>query len=221
MGLVNISLTGNLKEKFLETGTCLHYKKGHLINRPEDDAQGVYYIDKGQVMIYFADENGDESIVGFFQEGSVFFKAGSLLKMEPLTMYFDALTEVTIYRIPLDYFMEKVLDNKDRTLDYIKQISLNNLFLSERLRYQCYKDSFMRFFHWLIFMNKYYGKENGNTSKIEVILNYEIIANMVLVTREYLGKIIKKSIDQKIISMDRGQITILNLKKLKNNCLDK
>jgi CRP-like cAMP-binding protein len=75
------------------------YKRGQAIFRQGDDADAVYYIDKGKVQITVASKQGKEGVIAILDPGE-FFGEGCLAG-QPLHMATaSAMTEATV--IPID-----------------------------------------------------------------------------------------------------------------------
>ena len=75
-------------------------------------------------------------------------------------------------------------------------------------------DSETRLAKRVIALKNIYGKAVGSAVQIELKVSQQDIANLVGITRESVNKHLKKWQREKIISLQQGRLTILNLSHL-------
>jgi CRP-like cAMP-binding protein len=214
MQLLNRDLTKNAEKYFREQGIKISHKKGQIFDRPEDTLQGIYFMDRGQVLFYHLSGEGYEHLIGVFEEGSIFSKAGSI-HVQPVTpLYLESLTDCVIYRLDVDKFMSLLENNREFLLAYLSQVSYNNVFLLKLLLVVGEKDIYLRIVKWLQLMSIYYGDATDDKCVLRMRLSHQQIANCLRITREYLGKGLKEVKKNGLVVMDDHQIIIPSLKAL-------
>jgi len=151
---------------FQQHGLKMNYKKGQAIVRFEDTAQGIYYLDKGQAYIYIIRDDGSEQIVAFFEEGTVFGKAGSLLPQLFTPLHCQAMNDCLVYRIPCEEFSSLLSTNKEVLVSYMRQVSYNNIFFINHIIHLGEKNIYRRLIAtYLIIM----------VNKLMIVLSFECL----------------------------------------------
>lgn len=210
------SLTKTALPFFKKSGVRMTYKKGQLFFRPEDSAQGIYYLDSGQAMVFSAKENGLEQIVGVFEEGAIFGKIGTVISQPFTVISTRSLTDCTIYRLNCEQF-QTLLNTEVAMFDaYMKQVSFNNVFILNQILVLGEKNIYLKLLSQILLLAGYHGDNEESGCTLRVILTQEQIANMLCITREYLSKTLKKVKLKKLITIDKnGCIKIPSIKKIK------
>ena len=199
---------------FKKHGELVSYKKDQKIGSSPENSQWVFFLEKGIIKASFFVEDGTERILGYIIEGSTFTKTGSLFKKDSENLVYETISSTTLYRIPTGFFLEKLKTDHKLLDDYLKYVTRNNMYLIDRILYQGSKGTGLRFIKWLLFMENYYGKNNGKYSLITIPITQDDMANFLHTTRESINKTISGLVKQKIIKTEKKHIHILNLQRL-------
>lgn len=200
---------------FKKDGVKMTYKKGQLFFRPEDSAQGIYYLESGQAVVLSAKENGLDQIIGVFEEGAIFGKIGTIISQPFTVISTKSLTDCTIYRLPCEKF-QVLLTTEPTMFDaYMKQVSFNNVFILNQILILGERNIYLKLISQILLLAGYYGDNEKSGCVLRVVLTQEQMANMLCITREYLSKTLKKIKLKKIIVVGKdGRIRVPNMKKL-------
>ncbi len=200
---------------FRENGVKMSYKKGQLFFRPEDSAQGIYYLESGQVMAYSMKENGTEHIIGIWEEGAIFGKIGTIIS-QPLTIIStQAITDCEVYRLDCKEFQHLLDINRKISEAYMKQVSFNNVYILNQVLVLGERDIYIKVLSQILLMAGYYGSEVDSEVILRISLTQEQMANMLCISREYLSKTLKKIKIKKLVTINgHGQMKIPNIKKI-------
>lgn len=199
---------------FKKHGELVTYKKGQQLVRPKDASPWVYFLEKGVIKATFFVEDGSERILGFITEGSTFAKSGSFFNRDSENLVYETINNAILYRVPTDFFLEKLKTDHKLLHDYLQYVARNNIYLIDRIVYQGSKGTGLKFIKWLLFMENYYGKGNGESSFITIPLTQDDMANFLHTTRESINKTISRLVKQKLIKIEKKQIHILDVPKL-------
>lgn len=210
------SLTKTALPLFKKKGIKMAYKKGQLFFRPEDSAQGIYYLDSGQAMVFSAKENGLEQIVGIFEEGAIFGKIGTVISQPFTIISIKSLTDCIIYRLTCEQF-QTLLNTEPTMFDaYMKQVSFNNVFILNQILVLGERNIYLKLLSQILLLAGYYGDNEKSGCVLRIVLTQEQMANMLCITREYLSKTLKKIKLKKIITVGKdGRIRIPDINILK------
>lgn len=113
---------------FKNMGRKMLYKKHQLFVRPEDSAQGIYYLDQGQAMICSSKPEGLDQLIGFWEEGAIFGKVGSVMSQPHTVISIEALTDCVVYRLSQEDFHLALQQRPAAQAAYMGQVSYNNIF---------------------------------------------------------------------------------------------
>lgn len=209
------SLTKTALPLFKKYGIKMTYKKGQLFFRPEDSAQGIYYLDSGQAIVFSAKENGLEQIVGIFEEGAIFGKIGTVVSQPFTVISTKSLTDCTVYRLTCEQF-QILLKTEPTIFDaYMKQVSFNNVFIINQILILGERNIYLKLLSQILLLADYYGDNKKSGCVLRIILTQEQMANMLCITREYLSKTLKKIKLKKIIVVGKdGRIRIPDMNRL-------
>lgn len=209
------TLTKEASIFFRKNGVKINYKKGQLFFRPEDSAQGIYYLESGQVMAYSMKEDGTEQIIGIWEEGAIFGKIGTII-YQPLTIIStQAITECEVYRLDCQEFQKLLDNNSEISGAYMKQVSFNNVYILNQVLVLGEREIYIKVLSQILLMAGYYGHEVNSEIVLRISLTQEQMANMLCISREYFSKTLKKIKIKKLITIDgRGQIKIPSIKKI-------
>lgn len=200
---------------FQKNGLKINYKKGHQFFRPEDSAQGIYYLQSGQAMLTSSKTNGTEQILAIGEAGSIFGKVGSVMTQPTVNITAQSMTDCVVYRLGCQEFMQLISTEPLACSAYMKQVSYNNVYLLSQVLILGEKDIYTRVITELLFLAKFHGNRTENSCTLRVNLTQEEFANMLCISREYLNKTFKKIKAKKLISEQKGYLKILNLVALK------
>ena len=209
------SITNQSVSFFKKDGVKMIYKKGQLFFRPEDTAQGIYYLDSGQVVAYSMKENGTEQIVGIWEEGAIFGKIGTIISQPATIISTQALADCVVYRLECEKFQNLLETEPKMFWSYMKQVSFNNIYILNQVLVMGERNIYLKVLAEILLMARYYGEHHNNECVLRILLTQEQMANMLCITREYLSKTLKKIKLKKIIKIEKtGRIRVPDIKKL-------
>lgn len=210
-------LTQHLASYFHQHGIKMSYKEGHLFTRPEDHAQGIYYLESGLAMLYTTKSDGTEQIIGIWEKGAIFSKEGTVMTQPNIIMSIEAFTKCTVYRMESHIFRTLLTQHHHVLEAYMRQVSFNNVYILRQVMILGERNIYLRVIDNLLLLAEYYGdvdQKGGYT--IRILLTQEQLASMLCITREYLNKNLKKIKTKKLINISKkGKIHIPNITLLK------
>jgi CRP-like cAMP-binding protein/CheY-like chemotaxis protein len=187
------------------------YKKKDDVYREGSYPKGIYFINKGKIKIYHANEMGKELITELLKEGD-FFGYLSLLQDEKYTSSATALEDAEIYMIPKEDFFSLLYKNAEVSRKFIEMLS-NNLRENEKqLVKLAYNSVRKRVAEALVKLSDKYKKDND--TKFSMNVSREDLANIVGTATETVIRTLSDFKEDKFIEISGSTITILNYDKL-------
>ncbi len=203
-------------KKLSEERDVRTYKKKEDIYKEGSYPKGIYFISKGKVKTYQANELGKELITGLHNEGD-FFGYISILQDEKYTNSATALEDSEIYMLPKEDFFSLLYKNTEISRKFIEILSDNLRENEMQLVKLAYNSVRKRVAEALIKLSDKYKKEGDQ--KFSMNISREDLANLVGTATETVIRTLSDFKEEQFIQISGSSITILNhdkLAKLKN-----
>lgn len=193
---------------FLKNGEKIIVKKGRYISNYFDESKWVYFLESGIVRVSFGTHSGDDRLIGYFLAGMTFARNGSFFELENDGLEYCAHTQAVLYRLPNEVFIKQLQKDPEFNADYTSSVLKNQIYLIARIVYQGEPNAERRFYEWLKFMIRFYGKHTDGGVVIEPQVTQYDIANFLHITRVSTNKIVRKYIAKGYISVANKTITV-------------
>lgn len=185
-------------------------KKQHLFSEGNYPSN-LYFLNKGKIKTYKANEDGREYITSLYKDGD-FIGYLDLLEEKTYRESAMALEDSEVYIIPREDFYTLLYQNRDVAGKFIKILSDNLADREERLLKLAYNSVRKRVAEALLFVEKQY-KEDPNY-KSEVSITREDLASIVGASKETVIRTLADFKDENLIDTRGSKIMILNAQKL-------
>lgn len=182
------------------------YRKKEVIYNEGDYPKRLFFIVEGKVKVYKTNELGKEYIVEILKEGD-FLGYHSLIKDEN---YFDsaaAMEDSLISYIPKEDFFLLLHGSRDFSAHFIKMLADNVLDKEERLLSLAYNSIRKRVAETLVELHEKEGKSQFSILRDD-------LAGLVGTAKESVIRTLTDFKQEKLIDIQNGTITILNVNKL-------
>lgn len=186
------------------------YRSGELLVRAEEDPSGVFYLLNGTVRVYAITKNGEELVVNIFKPGS-FFPMSWAINQTPNKYFFEAMTDVELYRAPRAEVLDYLKQNPDVLMDLISRVYKGTDGLITRMTYLMAGNAYSRLIIELLIYVKRFGE---GKNKVAVNLSAKELAAQSGLTRETVSRETKILKDRGIIHMDHNTLVVLDVQKL-------
>ena len=192
---------------FFEKYSLIKYKSKETIYRPQEIINQVAFVKKGYVRIFNQKESEKEITFSGFKP--VFLMSYLFSKNKIRNQYyFQALTNIELWKAPIDDFDDFLVKNPDIAIDLIDVClgSLHEVLLSweNSLR----GDAYNRIGKLLLILVKDYGKTENNKITIDFRTTHQLIASMLGISRETASIQIKKMENDGLILQQSNTIII-------------
>ncbi len=200
-------ITSFTNERSLRT-----HKRKETIFSERHYPNALYLINKGKIKTFKTNEAGKELITGIHKEGD-FLGYVSLLEDIAYSESAEVLEDAEIYVIPKQDFFTLVYNNKEVSRKFIQLLS-NNLSESEdRLIRLAYNSVRKRVAEALVQLHDRY--QTSDALKTPIPISREDLAGIVGTATESVIRTLGDFKEEKLIEIQKGDISILNLDKLK------
>ena len=200
------------KEYFLSFAQQLNFKKGKLIFYEEGIPTGIFLIKRGRAKIFKTSIYGKDQIFYIYKRGDL-FGYHALLANEKYEDSCEALEDCEILFISkkdVEHLLEKIQKLK---LLFIQNMSHEFGVLVNTITILAQKPLRGRLALYLLILHeRYYEKE---TEKSKINLPREDLANIIGTARESLGRLLKEFKEEKLITINKRTIEIIDFGKMK------
>ncbi len=200
--------------EYLESKFIPHkYKRGQNIFVEGTFPNGIYYLNKGKVKKYKADQEGKQQIIYVCNEGEL-FGYPALLCGESYPDSAAALEESFVSFLPQKDFFTLLDHSPELSRKLLVNLSHEFGVLINSIAAFAHKSVRERLaLSLLILKDKYKIKGQENTP-VEIVLPREDLANIIGVALETLVRLLHSFKDEGLIETEGRKIRILNLKGL-------
>jgi CRP-like cAMP-binding protein len=169
--------------------TSEKYKKGRVVFRQGDEADAVYYIDKGKVNITVASKQGKEGVIAILEPGE-FFGEGCLAG-QPLHMATaSAMSESVVLRIERDHMVRLLRDEPEFSQLFMGFLLSRNVQIEADLVDQLFNSSEKRLARVLLLL-AHFGKD-GKMEPVIPKISQDLLAARVGTTRSRINYFMNK-----------------------------
>ena len=189
------------------------YKKKQAIYTEGNHPNRLYFLLKGKVKTYKSNEDGKELVTELFSPGDFL---GHIALLEE-TVYHDtaeALEETELAVIPKEDFDELVNKNAEVSKQFMRLLARNIAARENKLLGIAYNSLRKKVAVALILLQKKYQQKKGEEFSIDI--SRESLATIAGTATESLIRTLSEFRTEKLIDIKKGNIFILNQKKLEN-----
>ena len=192
-----------------------NYQKGRIIFVEGEPGEAVYFLREGRVKISKQSDDGREQILHFIHPGEMFaevvlFDGGDY----PATA--EAVEDSKIGLIK-NLEMERItLDNPGIALGILKIMSRRLRMAQKQINDLALMDTSRRMASTLLFLAAEQGTSCDRGLAIDISLTNQDLASMIGTSRETANRILSDMRRQKALEIDRKQIIITDMKRLKS-----
>jgi CRP-like cAMP-binding protein len=189
------------------------YRKKDYIFREGEYPKQVFFLNKGKVKTYKANDDGKELIMSLYKEGDFL----GFLPMLQSTTYPEtavALEDCIISIIPQKDFFELLHNNPSVASNFLKNLAKELTEKEDQLIDLAYNSVRKRVADALVRLQNRYKEENENHFTISILR--DDLASMVGTAKETVIRTLSDFKDEGIIEIKGSKITILEEKKLIN-----
>ena len=191
------------------------YKKNKIVFMEGEPAEAVFFVKSGKVKISKNTLDGKEHIIHIMTDGEVFAEA-CLFGISPYPANAEAIEDSEVFLIK-NSDLEKMLESSPKTaIQIIKVMSKRLNLVSSQIENLALRDAYGKTASLIIQLLKDEGKAAGDGVVLKVNLSRQDMGNMVGLTRETLTRALTRLKNDRAIEIDRDEIKVIDLEKLKS-----
>ena len=199
---------------FLESRARVRvFPKSSSIYFPSDAAESVFVLAEGRVRLYSITPDGKQAILAIIEPGELFGEL-ALLGSDERDEFAQAVGTSTVVAIPRDSVETVLLRNAELSLAITKFVGLRRKRLERRLRNLLFRSNRERLVGLLCELLEQYGRTIDDGLLIDIKLSHQDLAGLVGITRESVTLTLGELQLERLITVGRQRIVVLNTEKL-------
>lgn len=202
-------------EGFLRNYLAKAYAKGEIVIFQGEAPRTSYIVKSGVIKVYNLNHSGDEKPVGFHVSRELFPAPWAFYKAPSALYYYEALTDVVLYHVPRDQYIEFLKKHPDEMFRQIERLvtdNLGNMMRLNALQHSRASDKLVYTLHYLIASQ---GKHlSDEEAEILLDLTHQDFANLTGLTRETAATELNKLKGMGIISYGKHEPYRIKVKEL-------
>lgn len=192
-----------------------NYQKGRIIFVEGEPGEAVYFLREGRVKISKQSEDGREQILHFIHPGEMFAEV-VLFDGGPYPATAEAVEDSKIGLVRNTDMERITLNNPGIALGVLKIMSRRLRMAQKQINELALMDTSRRMASTLLFLAAEQGVPSEKGTVIDMSLTNQDLANMIGTSRETANRILSDLRRQKAVQVDKKQIIITDIKKLKS-----
>ncbi|WP_226676657.1 Crp/Fnr family transcriptional regulator [Rossellomorea aquimaris] len=212
----NLELPIGIKQLFIEKNNIRMVKKGRFLFQEGKSARELYLIKRGRIQISKVIPDGRELSLRICSSDDVIGELTLFCKEATYMLSAKILEDSDIYVIGKEVFEEKLSENGDLTIAWLKWIQHQNQQNQTKFRDLILHGKKGALYSTLIRMTNSYGKDVEKGILIDLPLTNQELANFCGSSREVVNRMLSDLKKENVLVTERGYITILDLDYLKD-----
>lgn len=203
------NLTDIQKDKILKNTTNINYKKNQNVHSPDKECLGVIIVKKGELRAYLLSEDGKEVTLFRLCEGDICVLSSACMFNDlSFDVYLNCEKTTSALIINSIVFSELTKGNV-----YVENFALKNMADKfSKVLWTIEQFIFTKFDKRLA---TFLLEESQRLNNFKIKLTHEQIAKYLGTAREVVSRMLKYFEQEKIVTLFRGGIDIIDLEKLK------
>jgi CRP/FNR family transcriptional regulator, cyclic AMP receptor protein len=195
------------------------YRKGEVLIRADDDPPGIFYLTSGVIRRYSISASGEELTLNIFKPFSMIPMSWAINRV-PSSHYFEAMTDVEVWRAPVDDVLTFVSDKPDILLDLLSRIYHGLEGYMMRMEYLMAGNAKARLITELLIYAKRFGQNQSEKTLVDLKLTEKDLASQSGISRETVSRELQKLRASNLITYKKNQLVINDLEKLEHELFD-
>ncbi len=189
------------------------FPKNSTVYLPRDQADAVYVVLEGRVRLVSITKDGKQAILALFGPGDLFGEL-ALTGVPERDEYAETALNSTIVCIPREALDPILEQNAALSLAITKLIGWRRRKLERRLRNLLFCSNRQRLVGLLWDLVEEYGRRIADGILIDIRLSHQELASLIGVTRESVTLGLGELQSERLLTVGRQRIVILNLEQL-------
>lgn len=206
-------------------GRILDYPKNSFIWYPDDRQDKIYFLQKGQIVVFFGDSEGHEAIVQNVEEGKAFGELCFCGKYTERGSTARAALPSETVAVTLNDFMDYMQLNREVLAALVWTYCVRLADAQRRFEILSYRSAEERLEHLLLHLavmkNQNYGEPQSKNDEVILSITHNDIAKMAAMSRPHVSVTMKNLKQKGFVDYGRSLPLTINVSKLEKHLIGK
>ncbi len=206
-------------DKFFSQFKLLHFKKGEILIQADENPGGAIYLIEGVVRSYALSPTGEELTINTFKPFS-FFPMPWVFNDSPNSYFYEAMTQVRVFKAPKDQTKAFLKNNSDVLFDLLQRIyrGLDGYML--RVEHLLGGTAYAKLLTEILILARRFGKKEKDKTVINLKITENDLAAQTGIARETVSRNLMEIKKNGLIDFKNNQLIVYNIDKLKRALLE-
>lgn len=196
-------------------GVSKQFKSGETIINGLDEPDGVYLIKDGFVKAHSVSESGMGNLLLIHEAGEFIPMPWALDGLHTTGLYYEAMTEVTVLRVPKNKLREAMGHNPWLSQEISKQTVRIITVYTQRIQALQFRSARGRIIAELLSLAERFGIRDKDSILIEAPITHQDLADLINMNRETASRALEILIKEGLIGQTDHLFTVYDTDKLR------
>ncbi|WP_082892638.1 Crp/Fnr family transcriptional regulator [Rossellomorea aquimaris] len=211
-----IKVPTEIRSMFLEANILKSVKKGHYLFQEGQMANELFLIKSGRIQVSKVIADGRELSMRICSNNDVIGELTLFCRESSYMLNAKVMENVEVYALPKERFEQQLSNNGELTIQWLKWIQHQNQQNQTKFRDLILHGKKGALYSTIIRLTNSYGKSLDEGILIDFPLTNQELANFCGTSREVVNRLLSELKKQKVLSLEKGYITVHNLDYLKD-----
>lgn len=198
-------------EELMNSSQLLNFAKGSALFRQGEPSSSFYFVISGSVKVYRLTADGQEKVFDVIGSRQTIAEAMLLMDTPDYIASAEALEPTQLYRLPSSVYMRLLQSNNRLAFALLGRLSGRLQQRLNEIETLSLKNSTHRVVRYLL---NQLGQSQETVSSFNLPMAKQLIAGHLSIQPETFSRVIRRLIDEQVISQNGRQINILNRYRL-------
>ncbi|MDQ3633277.1 MAG: Crp/Fnr family transcriptional regulator [Acidobacteriota bacterium] len=204
-------------------GRVLNYPKDSFVWQADDRQDKIYFLQKGQIVVFFGDSEGHEAIVQNVEEGKAFGELCFCGKYTERGSTARAVAPSETVAVTLNDFMDYMQLNREVLAALVWTYCVRLADAQRRFEILSHRSAEDRLEHLLLHLavtkNQNYGEPQSKNDAVILSITHNDIAKMAAMSRPHVSVIMKNLKQKGFVDYGRSLPLTINVSKLEKHLI--
>lgn len=203
----------SLLEEF-RGGRKLDFRHREIVLRAGETPQGVYFIEKGFIKVYTISDRGTENMHIIYKAGEI-FPLIWVFNGRVRNVFYESIGSSRLFRLTIEEFNKRMHKSTHLHSAVTEQFADQFRIYADRIDNLEYTEALERVAYRLLTLARRFGARRHGQTVIDAPITHQHIAESINLARETVSREIEELERRKIVSHQKRQLILNDMKALK------
>ncbi|MCQ4087819.1 Crp/Fnr family transcriptional regulator [Saccharibacillus sp. JS10] len=197
----------NEVEKWVTPENIDFFAKDHMIQTPDDQREGIFFVIEGSFHFYKINAEGKQHTVCIVNEGGMFGEI-PLFSLGTRGTYTEATADAIVFSIPTEPFEQLLRKHPELAIRLLSELSHRLSQQEELVDQLVFQNLRGKVLYFLQRVSKKLNIQENEHHELNIPLTHQELADMIGATREAVSLTLKELAQEGVLTTSRGNIRV-------------